>query len=336
MKKSLIRVLAVLMAVLSLFSSCSRRRMQAAGDAQEGLTAEEILALKNPAQPDLIVDGTAYVRKRNLTTVLFMGIDQKGDLDAASGGSGGQCDVLLLLVVDGDAKKQTLLQLDRDTMTEVEVLDYNGNPTGFTLVQQICLSHSYGNGGEKSCENTVRAVSRFLLDTPVDGYVAMLYDAVPVLNDAVGGVTVTIRDDFSTSDPAFVKGSVVTLQGQQALTYVRGRMKVADGTNGNRMARQREYMSAFSGKVRNMVKTDSSVINDLYYAAEPYMLSSMTLGELTSVAAEGLAYTDGGIVTTAGEHREAVYANGKTYAEFYAEEDNILEIVLSLFYTQIS
>ena len=331
-----VRGLALLLAGLMLLGSCSRRKKENEAQAPGGMTAEEIMALKNsPEEPDLVVDGVAYVRKKNVKTLLFMGIDKSGDLETTDGNIGGQSDTLILLVVDGEDKKQTLLQLDRDTMTDVEVLNYYGKPTGVTLVQQICLSHTYGRGDELSCENTVRAVSGLLKDTPIDGYVSLLFEAIPDLNDAVGGVEVTIADDFTASDPEMAVGKTLTLKGRQALTYVRGRMSVGDGTNVSRMRRQRDYLSAFGKLVRGKLKTDSSVINDLYNAAAPYMISSMTLSELTSVAVEGAGYADGGIVTTKGEHIENTYQNGNTMMEFHVDEESILNTVLTLFYRPV-
>lgn len=332
MKKKAAKCAAIALSVL-LLASCARREKSPAG--AEGKTAEEVMAMKYANQPTMIVDGVAYMRKPDVRTVLFMGIDKSGDLDTAKNDIGGQCDVLLLLVVDGDAKKQTILQIDRDTIAEVEVLDANGKQTGFMREQQICLSHSYGKGDGKSCDNTVRAVSHLLLDTPVDGYVSLLYDAIPGLNDELGGVEVKITDDFSVSDPTLVRGETVLLKGKQALTYVRGRSSVADGTNENRMGRQRTYLSALGGKLRAMMKTDASVVNDLLDTAKPYMITDMPLSELTSVAVEGAGYADGGILTPAGEHTEAVYPNGNTYVEFHAEEDSILENVLTLFYERV-
>lgn len=40
------------------------------------------------------------------------------------------------------------------------------------------------------------------------------------------------------------KGATLTLTGEQAVTLVRRRMDVADGTNETRMTRQREFMDA--------------------------------------------------------------------------------------------
>ena len=332
MKKTLVRILSTALAGLLLLTGCFRKKANADNASMEGMTAGEIISMKHPTEPDMVVDGVGYVRREDLTTLLLMGIDKSGDLETTRKDQGGQCDVLLLLVLDGKNRTQTILQLDRDTMTEVEILDLRGKSTGITRVQPICISHAYGPGDEKSCENTVRAVSRLLLDIPIDGYAAILYEAIPDLNDTVGGIEVTIEDDFSASDPSLVKGETLTLKGKQALTYVRGRMTVADGTNTNRMKRQRNYLNTFGKKVRSMVLTNSSVINDLVAAAEPYLTTDMTLSQLSSAALEGAGYADGGILTTSGEHTQTVNPNGTCATEFYADEESILQNVLTLFY----
>ncbi len=328
----------IFVAVLFLFSMtcCSRRGKKTGNEGTSGMTAEEILALKNPArEPELVVDGVAYAKKIGVTSVLFMGIDKSGSVETAGTAGGGQCDTIFLLINNEEDKVQTILQIDRDTMAEIELLDAAGNPVGMTRTQQICLSHSYGSGNEKSCENTVRAVSRLLRNIPVDGYVALLYEAVPVVNDAIGGVEVRIEDDLSAIDSTLVEGKTVTLKGEQAIHYVRGRSNVADGTNQNRMKRQRTYMSAFGEKAKSLMKEDASTVDRLYKAAEPYIVTDMTLGSISSFAVEGAEYRSGGIVTPPGEVTYREYANGNTYAEFIVDEDGLLEEILALFYDPI-
>ena len=48
-------------------------------------------------------------------------------------------------------------------------------------------------------------------------------DAVPLLNDLVGGVTVKLEDDIPQLGPAYRKGESVTLRGKEALRFVRYR-----------------------------------------------------------------------------------------------------------------
>ena len=167
------------------------------------------------------------------------------------------------------------------------------------------------------------------------GYVALLYEAVPILNDRVGGVTVTIKDDLSKGDPALLPGKTVTLRGNQTLAYVRRRMDVADGTKINRMGRHREYLNSFKVKLKSLIKEDSSIINELYEDAEPYMVTNLTVSRVSSVMLEGIDYESGGIVTTEGKYSEETYSTGKTHVEYHIDEDKLKELVLSLLYIQI-
>jgi anionic cell wall polymer biosynthesis LytR-Cps2A-Psr (LCP) family protein len=332
------RMAVLLLALVLLLASCSRRGSEADPD-EKGKSAAELIADKHARAADVVVDGVPYAKKKDLAVYLMMGIDKSGDLETTRQTIGGQCDVLLLLVLNGEDKRQTVLQIDRDTMTEVELLDAKGNRIGNGIVQtqQICFAHTYGTGDEKSCENAVRAVSGLLGlygDLEIDGYMALLYEAIPGLNDTVGGIRVKVEDDFP-SDPTLVKGEEVELVGQHALNFVRGRMSVADGTNANRMKRQRAYLNAFGDRVKEEMHGNSGIINELYETAGPYMVTDITSGALVSIAATAFSCDNGGIVTIGGETKYVVYANGNTYAEFYPDENDLSEKILSLFYTRI-
>ena len=81
-------------------------------------------------------------------------------------------------------------------MAEIPILGALGNETG-TRVTQICLSHGIGDGKEQSCLLTQKAVSWLMLGINIDFYISMEMDGISALNDALGGVTVTLTDDFS-------------------------------------------------------------------------------------------------------------------------------------------
>ena len=93
------------------------------------------------------VDGITYREKPAVTTLLLVGIDQPADAVntnvSKSYRSGGQADFILLLAIDHTDRKIHQLQIDRDTMTEVDVLGVFGNEVG-TRILQICLAHSFG------------------------------------------------------------------------------------------------------------------------------------------------------------------------------------------------
>ena len=79
-------------------------------------------------------------------------------------------------------------------MVDVNVCDSAGKFLG-TERLQICLAHAYGDGAESSSENLKLSVSRLLFGIPINAYFTLDLDAISILNDAVGGVTVDVIDD---------------------------------------------------------------------------------------------------------------------------------------------
>lgn len=65
---------------------------------------------------------------------------------------------------------------------------------------QLSLAHSMGPDQNMRAENTVDAVSTLLKGQKINGYAMINMSAIQVVNDMVGGVTVTIEGDFSERD----------------------------------------------------------------------------------------------------------------------------------------
>lgn len=103
---------------------------------------------------------------------------------------------------------------------------------------------AYGDGREQSCKNNVRAVSMMLDDQPINGYLSLNMGGVGILVDLMEGITVKVTSDFSAVDPALTEGKTITMNGEQALEFVRTRKDVDDQTNLARMGRQRQFLSA--------------------------------------------------------------------------------------------
>lgn len=273
----------------------------------------------------ITVDGVDYFPRQDITVIMVLGIDETGPVVASeSYNNTGEADMVALLVFDNQEKICDVICLNRDTMVEMPVLGVGGKNAG-TRYGQLALSHTYGSGLKDSCENTKATVSNLLGGITIDYYVAMNMDAIAIVNDAVGGVTVNVTEDFSDVDPTITKGEI-TLMGDQAIHFVQTRKGVGDQKNISRIERQKEYMENFLTAFR--AKGDDEVfVLETYDAVSPYMVTDCTSKTMTSLLSRYGDYALGDMISPAGEN-----VMGEQYYEFHVDEDKLNELVVDLFY----
>ena len=274
-------------------------------------------------------NGTAYAKREDLETVLLLGVDKFEGETPEGYVNNQQTDFLLLLVMDKQNETCTPIQLNRDTMTQIQILGVTGEPAG-TFTGQLALAHTYGSGEEDSCENTVLAVSNLLYGMEIDHYVSLTMDGVALLNDLVGGVTVEVLDDFSGIDESLVQGETVTLQGQQALTYVRSRGGMEDSSNLHRMERQRQYLAALQQQLKAAVQQEDGFTLDALLQLNEYMVSDCTVEQLSALADNMAHYQVSDILTTPGDAQE-----GEEFMEFTVDEAALQQLVMDVFYEPV-
>ncbi len=285
-------------------------------------------------EPVVNYQGDSYQARKNLTTILLMGTDHYTDeATEDSFRNGGQADFLVLLVIDEQQKRITPIQIDRDTLAEVTILGVLGNEAG-TRLTQICLAHGFGDGGKQSCSLQRDAVSRLLYGVNIPYYIAMSMDGISTLNDAVGGVTVTIADDFTKLDPQMKIGATITLNGTQAEYFVRNRMDIGVGTNQERGKRQTQYWDALVQQMDQRLKTeeDTDFLHVILKQMDPYLTSNMANGRLINEIWNDREYSRQEMVHPQGEY--TIGDDG--FAEFHVNEAALEELVMRLFYQKVS
>lgn len=273
-------------------------------------------------------NGTAYAKKEDLETVLLMGLDKFEGNSPESYLNNQQADFLLVLVIDEQTQTCTPIQLNRDTMTQIQILGVTGEPAG-TFTGQLALAHTYGSGEEDSCENQVLAVSNLLYGMEIDHYISMTMDGVALLNDLVGGVTVEVMDDFSGIDDTLVQGETVTLLGEHALTYVRSRGGLEDSTNLHRMERQRQYLAGLQEQMKKASQEEGFTLDALMQLNE-YLVSDCTINQLSDLMENLNTYEVGEILTTQGEAKV-----GEEFMEFTIDEEALQQLVMDVFYEPV-
>ena len=272
-----------------------------------------------------------YKPKNYLDTVLLIGTDDEGKIyESISYNNSKKADFIALMVFNNNTKKCDIIHINRDTIAEFNILGVTGEKAG-TETAQIALAYTYGNGLELSCRNTVKAVSNLLYQIEIENYLSMNMNAIASLNDVIGGVELEILDDFSDVDPSLVKGETILLKGNQALTYVRGRGNVGDQTNISRMSRQRQYMAAFAQKIKTAYESDNELILNAYNAITDYIVTDCSITVLSDTAERLSEYEINEIITPEGE----IIENAE-YIEFHADDEKLKELVINIFYDEIT
>ena len=280
-------------------------------------------------------DGKYYRYKEHMVNLLLIGVDSD-DKPAAPlpYGSDNQADVILVAALDTDANKMTLISVSRDTMCDIGVPDDTGEIAGVAHTQ-LALSFSNGDGLYESCRLCREAVSQLFYGLQFDGCAAFYMGGIGRLNDAVGGVTVNVLDDYPfTNVPGgwnMYPGQNVTLTGQQARLYIQARRGDATG-NEDRMKRQKQYMLALISQAKTRVAASPTSVLPLYNTVSDYVLTDLDLGKLTYLAtqAAGMSFS-GDMLRVTGQ---AALGDGNR-VELTVDQEALYDLILDVFYDEV-
>lgn len=316
--RKLIPAIILLLVCIFLFSAV--RLVEIASMPRRTVVAE-----KAPSKT-IVRDGVEYFPRQDIDVFLLMGLDREGTFSQEEPRwYSDRADTLVLMIFDHRDEVVRLLSLNRDTMLNMPQLDMDGRKNG-TYYGHLLFAYYFGDGMYRSCENTVETVSDFLYGINIDHYLAMTLDGISVLNDAVGGVTVTVTDDFSGINSAITTGEV-KLSGKDAVDFVRSRRGVGNHLNLSRMARQEVYMDGFVEAFRKK-NVDSEFALDLYNKVSDYIVTDCSGTVFSSMIERYSDYDLVELVSPKGENVE-----GEKYIEFYVDEDALDELILRLFYS---
>jgi len=237
--------------------------------------------------------------------------------------SSAQADFLAVLVMDRAEDTFRILHINRDTMTDITQIDAYGKKFG-VFHAQIALSHAYGSAGKMQCRNTVDAVENLLYGVKMDHYISLTMDSVPILNDSLGGVRLTLADDFTVLGDEYLSGKEITLRGDQALTFVRWRSDDPTNSNLERMERQRQYIGALFSQYTSADTVDTL---ETMFRVNEYLVSDCTVDQLSTLIERVRDYRFDGTITLPGEIQK-----GDVYMEYHVDEPAAQKMIIDLFY----
>lgn len=344
-KKILIAVLceaailiAVILTAFQIVRAVGKSSLQSKAEAAPELMPVQAQAALTEEEQSKWQEGwvkyqdTIYAYKEDILTFLIMGIDKNSDVkEEAEGTSGGQADALFLAVMDPGEKTIKVIGINRNTMTDIDV--YNEEGAYLTTVSaQIAVQHGFGNGMEESCERQLKAVRKLFYNLPIHGYAAINMSAIPTINDAVGGVQVTVLEDLTQRDQSLVEGESVHLEGESAFWYVKYRDTNVFGSADKRLERQKQYLNEFIGAAKSAMKKNPAAAVNLYQAVSGQMVTNVSIDEVAYLApllAEYKFQSDSFYMP------EGETVMGDQFEEFYVDEDALYEMILDVFYEEV-
>jgi LCP family protein required for cell wall assembly len=285
------------------------------------------------ADGTLTWQGKTYRRNTYIKAIVGMGVDRGDEMtDTQTYGGSGQSDAVFLLVRDTARDTIKILMIPRDSITPVSLMGLNGIEDERSLTH-LNMSYAFGDGREQSCENVQASVEYLLCGLKIDSYLAVDHAVLAMLNDAVGGVTVTIpTEGMEKTDPAFVKGTQVTLQGEQAERFVRFRDTTEDNSALYRMDQHEEYILQFFQALKIKSREDSQIVTHLFDLIQDYMVTDMAKADYLKIGADALTggLTSADILTLPGNGMA-----GGQFDEFYVDYNNVIPLILNLFYREV-
>lgn len=278
-------------------------------------------------------NGKKYQYNNRVTTLLYAGLDSFDELkQTATYGDKARADSIMLIVLDEASKKMSVVAINRDTMTEVHRFSRNGGDLG-TYVTHLGYAYANGDGGEASCENLKTAVSDLFNCLPINGYMVSNQTSIVMINDLVGGVTVTVpNDDLAAKYPELTTGNVVTLDESNVRAYVQQRDTAVDFSNEGRIERQKSFVLSFMDEFGAMVKEDASSVWDSLEACSDWMQTDITKNKYLSLAD---AFSNTNLTPDSYYILEGEDQLGELHDEFYYDEDALQELIIKLFYREI-
>lgn len=258
-----------------------------------------------------------------MRNILFLGVDKADEFTEQEAGRGGQSDTLILLSMNKEDKTTTLLEISRDTMTDIRVYDINGKYLAKERAQ-ITLQYAYGDGKNKSCRMTKETVEELLYGIPINSYIALGVDGIAVVTDLMGGVRITVPEDYTYIDPEFQKDAELVLRGEQAERYVRYRDTNESGSNNQRMERQTQFLQALAKQLQGK---DLSWYQSVIAGAESYITTNVSMSEIEKL----MQYTmKEQVAVVPGKIRQ-----GKQHDEFIADNKKLQEMIVKMFYKPV-
>ncbi|SDY76227.1 LCP family protein [Herbiconiux ginsengi] len=199
-------------------------------------------------------------------------------------------DVNILLHVSADHKNAVVVSFPRDlVISHPECTDPDTGEV-FDAMSAQPLNDAWERGGLACVNSTIEN----LTGLDINYAAATSFDGVIEMTNAVGGVPVCLNEPIFDADSGLdLPAGTSVIEGQMALSFLRNRHGVGDGSDLARIASQQQYLSSMARTLKSAnTLTDITKLYGLAQAAASNIKLSTSLSSLDSMVSLALTMKD--------------------------------------------
>ncbi|WP_026338363.1 LCP family protein [Nocardiopsis sp. CNS-639] len=231
--------------------------------------------LKEEDRPERINDSV---------NILFMGTDgyEEGSTAYSTEFEGERSDSIMLAHISPESRV-SVISFPRDSLVALPDCDPYGETEGTPGYFGMINAAMY-HGGPPCVVSTIESLS----DVRIDHFVHLSFMSFRDVVDAIGGVDMCIPEPMEDSRSKLdLDAGRQTLDGDEALSFVRARYEIGDGGDIGRIDRQQMFLAALADQVTsNDVITDPGRLNAVLRAVAEHSAtdSALTFDRMLSIA----------------------------------------------------
>ncbi|MEV2256689.1 LCP family protein [Streptomyces sp. NPDC050147] len=237
---------------------------------------------------------TGGFSKDRAINILVMGTDKRsgeGNEKYGDKGSVGHADTTILLHVSKDRTNATALSIPRDMITDIPdcpTTMKDGSKKTITGTKGARFNESLGQK-DRTPSCTMRTVTKITGIVP-DHFMVADFNAVKTLSSAVGGVDVCLAKDIDDPDSHLkLPAGKHTIEGEDALAFVRTRHSVGTGGDLSRIELQQQFLSSLMRKLKsNDTLTSPSKMIKLAEAGTEALTVDSTIADIMKLRDLGM------------------------------------------------
>ncbi|MDQ0743225.1 LCP family protein required for cell wall assembly [Clavibacter sp. B3I6] len=198
-------------------------------------------------------------------------------------------DVTMLLHISEDSTRATVVSFPRDMLVPIPACT-GPDGTEYAASTRAQLNESLSRGG---FDCTVRMVEGLTgLDIPYGGVVQ--FNGVVEMSNAVGGVEVCVANGiYDPKTDLSLDPGLHTLQGKDAVQFLRTRYGVGDGSDISRIGNQQVFLSALVRTIKSAdTLTNPAKLYGIARAVVDNMQLSTSLADLDTLVSVALTFRD--------------------------------------------